>query len=458
MRAELLSSTPLRIAVLLSGIFILALGVSTIAAVYVVQQELDRRLDATIADTYDIIGQSLGDSDIADLVSSVQSFSRATVAHDRVFLLTDASGRVLAGNLAKAPAGGGWRTVPAAELGLVDDDAYRLYSGSVGGYRLLVGSSFAASDAVKDIVLSSTGWATAIFLVLVAAAGTVVAVRAQRRLDTIAAIMRRVGAGELAVRVPVSGRNDDIDRLSGQVNVALERLAALVEGMRQVSADIAHDLKTPLNRLSITVESAIEAVDADQPVRELLTQAQTESAQINGTFEALLRIAQVEAGARRARFAPIDITSILETIVEVYGDAAAECGQRLALEPIGELPSVLGDKELLIQLFANLVENALRHGGPGVAVSVSGRLESGASVVTIADTGPGIPGAERDKVFRRLYRLDKSRTTPGSGLGLSLVKAIADLHGGIVELSDNGPGLCATVRLPPNVGRPLTKL
>ena len=458
MRAELLRSTPVRVALLLSAIFVFALGLSTISAQYVIRQELARRLDTTIADTYNIISQSLGDSDIADLVSSVESFSRATLAHDRVFALTDAGGKVLAGNLTQTSSGDGWRTVPAAALGLPDDNAYRLFSGQVGGYRLMVGSSFAASDAVNDIVFSSTGWAAAIFLALVAAAGTVVAIRAQRRLDGIAAIMRRIGLGELTARMPISRRNDDIDRLSGQVNAALERLSALVEGMRQVSVDIAHELKTPLNRLYITVESAIEADGAGLPVRALLAQAQVEGAQINATFEALLRIAQIEAGARRARFAPTEIAPVLETIAEVYGDAARENGQHFSLELPSELPPLMGDKELLIQLFANLVENALRHGGVGVSVTVAAGAERGACHVTVTDNGPGIPAEERDKVFRRLYRLDKSRTTPGSGLGLSLVKAIADLHGATIALSDNAPGLTVTITFPRLGRRALTKL
>jgi len=441
MRADLLQSTPFRTALLLGAIFIVALGFAALVASYVIRDELAKRLDASITDTYNVIGQTLGDSDVADLVASVQSFSQATVSRNRVFQLAAADGKILAGNLVVAPAAKGWTTTSAASLGLDDDVAYRLFSGTVGGYRLVVGSSFAESDAVNDIVLSSSMWAAAIFAALVVTAGAAIAVRAQRRLDDIARTMRRVGQGELAARIPLSRRSDDVDDLSRQVNAALDRLAALVEGMRQVSVDIAHDLKTPLNRLSITVESAIEADRAAQPVAALLEQARGEARQINASFEALLRIAQIEAGARRARFAPVAMTPLLETIVEVYADAAVDKNQRLTLEAEGDLPPVLGDKELLIQLFANLVENALRHGTPGVSVRLAARREGSRCVVSVEDNGPGIPEVERERVFRRLYRLDKSRSTPGNGLGLSLVKAIADLHGATIDLIDNAPGL-----------------
>jgi len=458
MRAELLRSTPFRVVLLLSGIFIVALALSALAAQYVIRQELSKRLDASITDTYDIISQSLGDSDIADLVASVQSFSRASVAHDRLFRLSDATGKLLAGNLAVAPAVSGWATVSASALGLANGGSYRLFSGSAGSNRLVIGSSFAESDAVNGIVFSSTAGAAAIFVILVVAAGAAVAVQAQRRLDGIAATMRRVGHGELSARIPLSRRHDDIDDLSAQVNAALDRLAALVEGMRQVSVDIAHDLKTPLGRLSITVESAMEADEVGEPVNDLLAQAQAESAQINATFEALLRIAQIEAGARRARFAPVSLGPIIETIVEVYGDPAIEGRQRLSFDSADDVPPVAGDKELLTQLFANLVENSVRHGGKTISVKLA--AEGGACLVSVDDDGPGIPADERDKVFRRLYRLDKSRSTPGSGLGLSLVKAIADLHGATITLSDNAPGLGVKLSFPvPAAIRPaLTKL
>lgn len=449
MRGDLLKSTPFRMTLLLSAIFLVSLGLAALSAVQLIRHELAVRVDATLSDTFTVISQSYGDKDINDLVASVQSHARATIGHEQLFRLTDAKGTVIAGNLPAVPVPAGWSTAPAKALGQVDPVEYRLYAGTVDGNGLVVGASSAESDGIARLTLIAFAWAAALFTALVVVAGIFIAVRAQRRLDGIAGTMRRIGQGELAARIPASGRNDDIDALSTQVNGALDRLAALVEGLRQVSVDIAHDLKTPLNRLAITIETAIEAEHSGQPIASLLAQAEEEGRQINATFDALLRIAQIEAGARRARFATLALLPLLESIVEIYAEVALERGQTLALlPPAGALLPVRGDQELLVQLFVNLIENALRHGGDGVAVTLAIAGEAQAIVVRVKDTGPGIPDEERNKVFRRLYRLDKSRTSPGSGLGLSLVKAIADLHGAGIELGENGPGLVVVLRFP----------
>lgn len=449
MRRELLKSTPLRVTIMLSAIFLVALTMAAIVAYVLIGQELAARVDKRLSDTFAVISLSYGDSDVTDLVASVDGHARTTMDHEQVFRLTNASGAILAGNL---PIGGlpvGWSTVPAATLGIPGPGQYRLLSGAIGNNSLVIGESSAESEEIGGLTLAGFAWAAAIFTMFVVAAGVMIAVQAQRRLEGIAGTMRRVGQGELGARIPVSGRDDDIAALTGQVNGALDRLSALVEGMRQVSVDIAHDLKTPLNRLAITIESAIEADRNGQQLDELLAQAQQEGQQINATFDALLRIAQIEAGARRSRFAPQDLRGLLESIVEIYSEVALERGQTLELTPSqGVLLPVSGDPELLTQLFVNLVENALRHGPPGVSVSILLERYAGGAIVRISDTGPGIPDDERERVFRRLYRLDKSRTTPGSGLGLSLVKAVADLHGATIELADNQPGLRVTLLFP----------
>jgi signal transduction histidine kinase len=266
-------------------------------------------------------------------------------------------------------------------------------------------------------------------------------------MDRIANAMAMIGRGELGARIPVRRNRDDLDDLSQQINQALERLAGLVEGMRQVSVNIAHDLKTPLNRLSFTVQNAIENEEAGQSVAVLLQQAQEETRQINTTFEALLRIAQIESGGRHARFKHVAMAAILETLFDAYADVAEENGQTLSLH-LQPLPEITGDKDLLTQLFANLIENAIRHCPAGTAIVLSSKADPEHFEVSVADNGPGIPAAERGKVFQRLYRLDKSRSTPGHGLGLSLVKAITELHGAAIAISDNGPGLRVAVQFP----------
>ncbi len=337
----------------------------------------------------------------------------------------------------------------ADQLGLTaDEKVYRLYSGLVDGNRLVVGTSFAETDAIGGIVLNSLGLAGVLFVILVVIAGVLIATRGQRRMDRIANTMAMIGRGELGARIPVHRNRDDLEDLSMQINQALERLAGLVEGMRQVSVDIAHDLKTPLNRLSFTVQNAIDSEEAGQPVTLLLQQAQEETQQINTTFEALLRIAQIESGARRARFKDVALGPILEALFEAYEGVAEENGQTLSLQ-LQPLPDIIGDKDLLTQLFANLILNAICHCPTGTAMVLSASRAADHFEVSVSDNGPGIPPAEREKVFQRLYRLDKSRSTPGHGLGLSLVKAIAELHGATIEISDNIPGLRTAVLFTP---------
>jgi signal transduction histidine kinase len=450
MSSPLLRSTPARVTAVLSAAFFVSLALSAAIAFVLIRQELLARIDRTVQDTYSVIRQSYGEGDVVDLMDSVISHANSTIAGDRVYQLRDRSGKVLAGNLEMASPHEGWSTLPASAVNDGEGGSdYRAYSGTIDGYKLVVGSSLGEADEVGWLVLTSLGWAGAAFVLLVAATGVAVAARGQRRLDRISGTMERVGHGDLAARIPLSRRNDDIDGLSSSVNSALDRLAGLVEGMRQVSVDIAHELKTPLNRLGITLETTIEADERGEPVTALLEQAQTEGRQINATFDALLRIAQIESGARRARFIDMDVRPILDNITEAYAPVAAESGHSLTLETSGPLGPIHGDSDLVTQLLANLVENAIRHCPPGARIVVAGRQTGSDVEITVADTGPGVPVEEHEKVFRRLYRLDKSRTTSGSGLGLSLAKAIADLHGASIGLRDNKPGLIVSVVFPP---------
>jgi len=446
MLRSLYRSTAIRLIAPLGLAFLVFLLLAGFAAYLLIQGELDGRMRQQLEQTFAVITQSYAESDLTDLTELVRSHAAANPRDERVFLLRDGNGLKLAGNIDRAPAGTGWSVVPGAALGLDADDSYQIYSGSAADTELTVGASFEESDAVGAIVRNILGLAGLAFTVLVVIAGLLIAVRGQRRINGIASTMDRVGRGELASRIPLRANHDDLDDLSVQINQALDRLASLVEGMRQVSVDIAHDLKTPLNRLSFTVQNAIDDDEAGKPIAGLLQQAQEESRQINTTFNALLRIAQIESGARRARFKPIAIEPVLEALFDAYEEVAREQEQELVFNA-APLPHIIGDRDLLTQMFANLIENAIRHCPRGTRITLASVVEPDkAFSITVSDTGPGIPAAERDRVFQRLYRLDKSRSTPGHGLGLSLVKAIADLHGASIDIGDNNPGLRIAVR------------
>jgi signal transduction histidine kinase len=447
-RASILRSTPFRLALISASLFIAAFTIASLLAFRSIQLDLAEKLDRSIADTYAVMIATYAADDIEDLVASVNAHVAVDRGKSQVFLLSGPDGARLAGNIRAHSIAAGWSTLKPDDLGMSGDESYRTFVGEFDGYRLLVGMSEADAAEINEIALTSFASAAAVVLVLALAVGTALALRIQRRMQAIATTMSRVSHGELDARIPLIGDGDDIDTLATQVNAALERLAALFEGMRQVSVDIAHDLKTPLNRLKLIIEDAMERQAKGEGVAGELSDAKAESDRINETFDALLRIAQIESGARKARFARVNLGGITKVIAEVYEDVAADDGKSLSTRIEGLSADIRGDRELLIQLFANLVENAIRHTPAGTSITVEVGINAGHVMAIVSDNGPGIPVSERESVLRRLYRLEKSRTSPGSGLGLSLVKAIVDLHGATLKLDDNGPGLRVILTFP----------
>jgi methyl-accepting chemotaxis protein len=250
----LLRSTPFRVALILGATFVAAFLLAGFAAFEIIGRELEQRMDQSILDTFRVIAETYGDSDQTDLIDSVASHARSTLKHEQVYGLLSPTGQVLAGDVVHFPMAG-WSNLSGSQLGITDapDEMFRVFVGPAGLNRLLVGSSFVETREVARlslVMLTSAGFITFLLVVIV---GIMLATRAQRRIDGIGSTMSRIGQGELGARIRLRGRNDDIDQLAGQVNAALERLSALVEGMRQVSVNIAHDLKTPLYRLAISV-------------------------------------------------------------------------------------------------------------------------------------------------------------------------------------------------------------
>jgi signal transduction histidine kinase len=248
--------------------------------------------------------------------------------------------------------------------------------------------------------------------------------------------------------VKLTGAGDEFDRLSGDINLMLDRISELMDGVRQVSNAIAHDLRTPLARLRGRLEAALRDSDSPERFRATAEAALQELDQVVRIFEALLRIAEIEAGHRRAAFAPVDAAALAADVAELYQPLAEQRG--LALEVDLAPATCTGDRTLVAQALANLVDNAIKHARPGGHVRVRSATREGSVELVVEDDGPGIPEGERDKVVRRFYRLEPSRGTPGSGLGLSLVVSVARLHGGRLDLEDAGPGLRARLVLPAN--------
>jgi signal transduction histidine kinase len=262
-----------------------------------------------------------------------------------------------------------------------------------------------------------------------------------RRIETINETSRDIMSGDLSRRIPTNHSGDDFDELAGNLNAMLDRIESLMEEVRRISDNIAHDLRTPLSRL----KNSLELLNADQAghaenKRTLVEQALAEADGLLSTFNALLRIARIESGERRAAFATVELERLLHDVVEFYEPLAEEKQQNLVFKPTSSAV-VSGDRDLLFQAFANLVDNAIKYTPPRGDIEVGIEAQQNLVRVSVADSGPGIPEQDRDKVFRRFYRLEESRHLPGNGLGLSLVAAVAKLHDSKLSVEDNAPGL-----------------
>jgi signal transduction histidine kinase len=252
----------------------------------------------------------------------------------------------------------------------------------------------------------------------------------------------------MRARIPVRGSGDELDRLAAAINAMLDRISALMENLRQVTSDIAHDLRTPVTHLRSRLERADSDGATAAEYRQALQAAIAKTDDILAQFAALLRIAQIEGGERRAGFAAMALGPLLLHMREMFGAVAEEAGHRLEVD-IRQDATIRGDRELLVQLFSNLIENAILHTPAGCHITLTLEVKDDRAIATVRDDGPGVPREEHEKLFRRLYRREASRTRPGYGLGLSLVTAIVELHGAKVEIVElPTPGLCVKLTFP----------
>ncbi len=332
--------------------------------------------------------------------------------------------------------------------GFDDDEAgdqALLFGLMLGGARLVVGRGLSEVEETTELLFGALIWTLSLTVFLALAGGLVFSRAAVRRVAVISRTTDAIVAGDMTNRVPVEGRDDELSHLAHNINRMLDRNEALMAGLRQVSDDIAHDLRTPLGRLRQKLERAHRQESTVEGCKAALVEALKETDGILETFAALLRIAQIEAGSRKSRFTRIDLSGLAGAIAEAYEDVAETEGHLFAtrIEPGIEIE---GDRDLLSQALANLVENAIRHTPSGTDIALDLRREGKGAVLSVADHGTGIPEAERSNVLKRFYRLEQSRTSPGSGLGFALVKAIAELHDAALNLSDNGPGLRIELR------------
>ena len=449
-----LRSASFRFALLFAGVYSAATILFAFILWFATAGSLDRQTDAALRTDAFGLAERWREAGPGAVAEAVAERLAADVENHAIYLMTDAGGRRIAGNLDRwppeAPADGGWSATAVVRDGLRVEA--RLYTIGLDGYRVLIGRDVDEKQRLRDMLAEGIAWSAAAAAIIALFGAAVLRRALEHRLRPASQTARAIAAGDLSRRVPGSGRDDEFDQLGESMNAMLDRIDRLMQGIRGVSDSIAHDLRTPIARARAKLEEALAGTGDAEALRAAMEQGITDLDNISRVFEALLRIAEAEAGARRAAFAPLDLVPVLRDVAEFYGAVAESRDQTIALD-LPERLELVGDRDLLAQAVGNLLDNALKFTPPGgtVRLSAEGHPRDGVEV-SVADSGPGLPPEDRLRAGERFFRADASRATPGSGLGLSLVLAVAHLHGGALLLDDARPGaaqpgLRATIRL-----------
>lgn len=362
------------------------------------------------------------------------------------FYLLQQDGKAIAGNMPAMPPKTGTVDMPASAA---TGKHHVLGVGAflAPGLYVFTGSDTRRLHSVQEHILHVMLGLFAAAMLLAVAGGTLVSWSFLRRTDAMARACRAIMDGDLSLRIPVRGTKDPLDNLAEAINEMLSRIGMLMDNLAQVSNDIAHDLRTPVTHLRHRLERARADCRTPEEHAASLETAIAKADEILGLFAALLRIAQIEGGERRAAFTNVDLGALLEQMRELFDPVAEEADHVLQLAAAPALV-IRGDRQLLTQLFSNLIENAVVHTPAGTRITLALRGANGHAVAQVSDDGPGVPLEEHERLFRRLYRREASRTQPGHGLGLSLALAITELHGARIRIAEEGPGMTVNVSFP----------
>jgi signal transduction histidine kinase len=448
----------------LSAIYIAVFSVFSVFFVLYISYQTNIILNQQLRDT--IAAELLGLSDQyrdGGLLAVVETIEqRAHQPGASLYLVTDVSGRILAGNVSEVSSEllnrSGFQPMTVPYQRYSGDAAQRTAMVQVvrlpSGFRILVGRDIGEREQFRQIIGGALAWALVLMIGLALLSYIFVSRRVLKRIDSLSAQSRRIMVGDLSGRLEITGSGDEFDRLADSLNAMLERIEQLLYGVKDVSDNIAHDLKTPLTRLRNRVETVLASKDDAKSYRSALEATIEESDQLIKTFNALLMIARIEAGSPEGAMAEVDASAIVRDVAELYEPVADETGVELLVDAPQPV-LIKASRELLGQALANLIDNAIKHSAPvegeahpPLKVVVTTARDGDSLVLRVADNGPGIPPEDRDRALQRFVRLEKSRTQPGSGLGLSLVAAVVRLHHGSIELGDGNPGLTVTIRLP----------
>lgn len=431
-------SMPIRLTILLVALFTLVSLLSLAASYAVTQASFEQSIRADLRQ--DLAGFRAAPS--ARAVALLVDAESKDLDPNRLILSYVApSGRIF-GNGAVARDDAGFHIVSLDPDKAEYEGNYLSLTDRLYGGLITIARSRAELVALRDVFVNIL-WISLLPTALIAlSGGLILARRSKRHVDVVGGALDAMTSGDLGARVGIGPRwSDDLVRIGEKLNLMASAQEAQVKALRDVSSDIAHDLRTPLQRVSLYLDDLAQELPSDSDAAALLDKTQGEVAGMSDVFQSLLQLAQVEAGSPKARFEAVNLAEVCRTVVDVFGPTAEAADKELILKlPEGPV-SFRGDRTLLAQMLSNLVENALRHTPAESAIIVHLQTDR----LIVSDSGPGIPKAEREKVLQRLYRLDRSRQTPGHGLGLSLVAAVAALHEADLTLDDNAPGLRVTV-------------
>ena len=457
--AKLFRATAFRLTLVYLLVFALfaafLLGYFALNTRRLITEEITSTVDAEITG----LAEQYNQGGIRRLVFVIETRSRRPGSS--LYLVTTPSGEGLAGNIGSLVPGvlakPGWMETAYRRL---EDPETAEHHALVrvlqlpGGFRLLVGRDLEERERLFDIVATAGRWSVAIVIILGVAGGVFVSKRVLNRVDAMTLTAQTIMAGDLSGRLPIAGSGDELDRLASNLNAMLERIEALMRGLKEVSDNVAHDLRTPLTRLRNRAEEALRKAKDEPGYRSALEATIEESDGLISTFNALLMIARAESGEARENMSEFDAAEVAQDVSELYEPLADTKG--LALRVEATPAPVKGNRELVSQALANLVDNAIKYAEPQghaangtpAEILVTAGSEGDRIKLAVRDGGPGIPESDRAHAIERFVRLEQSRTKPGSGLGLSLAAAVARLHGGELKLEDNAPGLKAVLDLP----------
>ncbi len=457
-RASVLSGSAFRTSAFAAASVAATLFIAALAAFAFVQQTLEHEIQRQILTEQVMLREIYDKGGEAALIRTIAEINNPVALSHRAIGAFGSDGLKLAGNIAQAP---DLARFQRTELAIAGPEAqprpYYVHMAFFDDIVLVIGhdlSLVAATERRLVVALAAAGLVAGTVILLI---GYVASHRSLRKLNALDATLGLVSEGDTDTRVPVSRGNDQIDRISRRVNAHLDRLSSLMITTKSTATAVAHDLKTPLSRAQLSLQSARDLIRQGKDAEAAIENVETELGRLNGIFDTVLRISRIETDTRGRHLQKFELSPLLTELVETFEPIAEEREQSLTLvAPTTPVIPVMGDARMIRQMVANLIQNAINHGPAGNEIKIVLKNRNDAALLEIADRGPGIPEKERSRVFDPFYRLDSSRSGSGSGLGLALVQAIAVRHGVVIELADGRPGLRVSLLFPPVADGPLS--